>query len=204
MSGVFSKSGSSTSRSTCAIASAPEGTEPQGLAGGVVWHQHHGVPPTRSNLLVVLSFCLIGWVAACGNDAEPARANPSVGTRTTVGALVRAGGSQPCRLDGREVKLSRDVEPILVSGCSGQYCHGLAMSSAARTFAFLVNQPSTECDDQRPLVTPGDPARSYLLDKITDHNLCTGHPMPRGLQNRLSSAEVDTVRDWICEGAPNN
>jgi hypothetical protein len=102
------------------------------------------------------------------------------------------------------VKLSRDVEPIFMSSCSGEFCHGLSMTSGPRAYYFLVNQPSLACDDMRPLVTPGDPARSYLVDKLWGHDLCSGHAMPRGLSNQLSRAEIQTVTDWICEGAPND
>jgi hypothetical protein len=97
------------------------------------------------------------------------------------------------------VELARDVEPIFLSGCSGEFCHRL--TTASRAYAFLVNQPSTECDDSRPLVAPGDPERSYLVDKILDRNLCAGHAMPRGLENRLSADEVRTITEWIREGA---
>jgi hypothetical protein len=103
-----------------------------------------------------------------------------------------------------DVQFSRDVEPILISGCSGEFCHGLTMTSASRAYAFLVNQPSFECDGQRALVAPGDPDHSYVMDKVLDRNLCSGHAMPRGLENRLSPDEVRTLADWICEGAPNN
>jgi hypothetical protein len=78
------------------------------------------------------------------------------------------------------------------------------MTTAARAHASLVNQPSLECDDMRPLVTPGDPARSYLVDKMLDRNLCSGHPMPRGLGNRLSQQEIVAVTEWIREGARND
>jgi hypothetical protein len=78
------------------------------------------------------------------------------------------------------------------------------MTSASRAYAFLVNQESVECDDSRPLVMPGDIEHSYVVDKMLGRNLCAGHPMPRGLGNRLSPEEVRTVTDWICEGAPND
>lgn len=102
------------------------------------------------------------------------------------------------------VSLSRDVEPILMSRCSGEYCHGLTMTTAAKSYALLVDQPSLECDDMRPLVTPGDPSRSYLVDKMLDRNVCSGHPMPRGLSNRMSNREIVAVTEWIREGARND
>jgi hypothetical protein len=134
---------------------------------------------------------VLAWacVTGCG-DASPASRDD----------LAVASPQRDLRRD--EVRLARDVQPILMSACSGEFCHRLTTPS--RAYAFLVNQPSVECDDSRPLVTPGDPARSYVVDKIQDRNLCAGHPMPRGLENRLSPEEIRTVIDWIAEGAPNN
>ncbi len=118
--------------------------------------------------------------------------------------MVAARVDQGACAGRMDVKLSRDVVPIFMSNCSGEFCHGLAMTTPSRAYGFLVHQPSLECDDMRPLVTPGDPAKSYLIDKILGRNMCGGHPMPRGLSNRLSPAEVATVTDWICEGATLN
>lgn len=145
-------------------------------------------------------------VAACGGDATTSQPREAAArVEVTPRAEGARSASPSCATrPARQVTLSRDVEPILMSGCSGEYCHALAMTSPSRAYAFLVNQPSLECDDLRPLVTPRDPERSYLVDKLLGRNLCTGHPMPRGLENRLSPEEVGIVSDWICEGAPND
>ena len=141
----------------------------------------------------------------CGSEApadEPA-AERHLGVVARVEPSNPASPSCPAS-PGREVQFSRDVQPILMSTCSGEFCHGLAMTSASRAYAFLVNQSSFECDGLRPLVTPGDPDRSYVMDKVLGRNLCAGHAMPRGLENRLSGDEVRTLTRWICEGAPND
>ncbi len=141
---------------------------------------------------------------ACGVEAQPPLEDPLPATHTeVVPALEHASTAfRSCAPHtGHDVTLSRDVEPILTSSCSGEYCHGLSMTSPARTYAFLVNQYSLECDDARPLVAPGDPEHSYLVDKIRGTHLCAGHPMPRGIGNRLSPDQIRTVTDWICEGA---
>jgi hypothetical protein len=145
----------------------------------------------------MLSLSRMGWLAfpisalaaACG---------------TACGVAAQAPPDEQAAVARPEtrVELARDVEPILLSGCSGEFCHRL--TSASRAYAFLVNQPSTECDDSRPLVMPGHPERSYVVDKITGRNLCAGHPMPRGFENRLSADEVRTISEWIREGALDN
>jgi hypothetical protein len=142
-------------------------------------------------LLGVLLAMVWAPVLGCGSQAQ---------TPTEEPAHAEVAAARP----SRDVRLARDVEPILMSRCSGEFCHGLTMTSSSKTYAFLVNQSSTECDDSRPLVTPGDADHSYLVDKMLGRNLCAGHPMPRGLGNRLSSDEIRTVTDWIREGAPND
>jgi hypothetical protein len=146
------------------------------------------------------------FLLACGSEAprdEVAFAAVRPSSETLSPTQLR-GVSTSCALGRGEVSFARDVEPILMSGCSGEFCHGRAMTSASRAHAFLVNQPAFECDDKRALVTPYDPDHSYVLDKILGRNLCSGHVMPRGFENRLSPREIQTIADWICEGAPND
>ncbi len=146
------------------------------------------------------SLLLGAWVglaaSLCGCGADAGRAGPAPEGRAAVASAPLA-----CR---RIVHLRRDVEPIFMSSCSGEFCHGLAMTSASRAYDYLVNQPSLECDDLRPLVTPGEPDRSYLVDKLVGRNLCAGHPMPRGVSNQLTAEERATVLAWVAEGAPND
>jgi len=87
-------------------------------------------------------------------------------------------------------------------------CHTRPMRSAASAYEFLVRSKATGCSDKRLLVVPGDPAHSYVIDKLVNRNLCTGVPMPKVLRGRpweqLPRAQVQALYDWICEGAPNN
>jgi hypothetical protein len=101
----------------------------------------------------------------------------------------------PCDASA-DVSFTNDVAPIL-TGCTGELCHG------PWKYATVVSKPATECCDGRMLVAPGDPARSYLLDKIRDHELCKGAPMPLGLPP-LPDAKAQAIADWICLGAPKN
>jgi hypothetical protein len=97
-------------------------------------------------------------------------------------------------LDGG-VTYQHDVAPIFGS-CNGELCHG------PPSWKSTVNQPSYECCDRR-LVTPGDPAHSYLADKILGVHLCSGDLMPLGLPP-LSASDTSTILRWICEGAPDD
>jgi hypothetical protein len=128
--------------------------------------------------------------AACGRD--------SVLGPDASGAGRDASVQSQC--DGRSVSFQHDVVP-LIGHCGGEECHGgLGMSWP---YASLVNKMTMQCGDGRVFVKPGDPANSYLLQKLEGTHLCTGARMPK-LGMPLSAADLQTIADWICEGAPNN
>jgi mono/diheme cytochrome c family protein len=54
-------------------------------------------------------------------------------------------------------------------------------------------------------IEPGSPEKSYLFHKISGTQTTvggSGERMPRG--GRLSDAEIQTIRDWIAQGALDN
>jgi hypothetical protein len=122
---------------------------------------------------------------------------PEGGPGTSDGGAAReAGACIPSRL----VSYSSDVIPIFAGNCNGEVCHNATWggSSAAE---FLVNIRAPECCDGRLLVRPGDPDHSYLVQKLRGGDLCMGRKMP--LDHTLSDANVSTLIDWVCEGAPH-
>jgi hypothetical protein len=78
----------------------------------------------------------------------------------------------------------------------------LDLSSGA-AYGNLVNVPSSQCSPSRLRVMPGDPGRSYLMNKLMGVNLCTGSQMPKA-GTSLSSGELQSIGAWICGGAPQN
>lgn len=74
--------------------------------------------------------------------------------------------------------------------------------SAGKSYGKLVGVTATQCNDGRKRVTPGDPANSYLIDKMMGVDLCFGTTMPK--LGSLSTPQITTVANWICAGAPNN
>ncbi|MDE0393897.1 MAG: hypothetical protein OYK82_03865 [Gammaproteobacteria bacterium] len=73
--------------------------------------------------------------------------------------------------------------------------------SAGRSFANLVNVPSTQVDLN--LVTPRDVNASYLVHKIEGRAGIVGRQMPIGALP-LTNEEIETIRQWIAAGAQNN
>lgn len=105
---------------------------------------------------------------------------------------------------------SADVFPIFTAkGCAASTCHagarpdaGLDLRSAGVAWAELVDVRSTQCVSL-DLVEPGDPAASYLINKLTGVGMCgQGFAMPRGVgATRLTAAQLDAIRAWITGGA---
>lgn len=109
------------------------------------------------------------------------------------------------------------VRPILEKSCSG--CHSEAspdgnMSlggkiSSADVVKGLVNSP-TAYGGQFLRVVPGDPAKSWLYLKVSGMAAtagCTGAMcrtgvMPPAGMVTVPQADIDTIRQWIMDGAP--
>jgi hypothetical protein len=60
-------------------------------------------------------------------------------------------------------------------------------------------------------VSPGRPADSFLLHKLDGNQDCAGLSCPAGCGRRMPAlgdplppAEIDKIRDWILQGAPDN
>jgi hypothetical protein len=88
------------------------------------------------------------------------------------------------------------------SSCANTGCHSasrraekLDLSSASALQADLVDVASTQCGD-RKRVLPGEPAQSYLINKLTGVGMCSGAQMPKG-KPALSAADIEVVRTWI-------
>jgi hypothetical protein len=107
------------------------------------------------------------------------------------------------------VTLSQIQAQVFSTSCSG--CHsgptgnslpsGMSLTSAANSFAALVNVPSLQVGSL-DRVTPGDPDNSYLIQKL-DGTAGVGSRMPQG-GPFLDQATMDMIRQWITDGAQNN
>ena len=107
-------------------------------------------------------------------------------------------------------KLSTDVQPIFNSFCS---CHQTSTPAASlnlssgNAYASLVGVASSNCsiasNPNQTRVVAGNAAQSYLIDKLTLSTPPCGLQMPR-LAPPLSTAQIDTIRSWINDGAQDN
>ncbi len=120
-------------------------------------------------------------------------------------ALVAAGVWTLAAWAQAPLSYAKDVEPIFVKACAN--CHGGNSPkkgldlSLGKGYADLTGRRSQESPTM-DLVKPGDPAGSYLWLKLS-HTALEGRGMPRTLfgAKKLPQAELDTVREWIIQGA---
>jgi hypothetical protein len=125
------------------------------------------------------------------------------GSAGTGGAPTYAPSGFSC--SGAKPSLGSDVAPITAANCATAGCHA-AMSTGPGVTDQLVGRIAEECNDLRLMVNPGDPEASYVIHKLTGKNLSACSPittMPLG-EAMLSAAHIQTIYDWICEGAPND
>jgi hypothetical protein len=140
---------------------------------------------------------------ACGTTCPVACAGGAC-VATCTAPQVLCGGA----CVNASATLSGDVQPIFTSTCALTGCHGGVkpqenmLLSAGNAYKNLVNVPAAECSG-RMRVVPSDVNSSYLMDKLTGKNLCTGSQMPK-TGSSLPASQLNAVRSWICAGAPNN
>jgi mono/diheme cytochrome c family protein len=124
--------------------------------------------------------------------AGPADAQPS--------AKTAAGGAP--------VSFRRDVAPVFATNCA--MCHqdagpmGALSLTPGTALAMLKGVSSSQAQMNR--VEPGSPEQSYLIRKLQGTHVAAGGKglaMPIG-QAPLTKQEMDQVRLWISQGAPDN
>lgn len=111
--------------------------------------------------------------------------------------------------DVAPVSFANDVQPIFTKSCAYGMCHpngagavGLQLG-IGKAYGSLVGVESAGCGDEgRARVVPGQPADSYLVDKLLGVRLCSGSRMP-GDQG-LPAEKIQTMIDWICAGAADD
>jgi hypothetical protein len=130
-----------------------------------------------------------------------------------ITVLGCTGDGSPPPVEGG-VSYRRDVQPIWDRWCIG--CHDFHEPQLVATMSAqeLMGESWWKCDGETRarFVTPGDPARSYLLYKLTGENTNNyaaecHRPMPANHEGKdtplvlLDPEAVATIRQWIEEGA---
>ncbi len=133
--------------------------------------------------------------AACGDEIEAGAPDLDAGVEEDP-LLAIDDSVEPGSLE----EIQRTV---IAKRCSGQpgLCHNGQfepnLSTTSNTYAYLVNRPALE-NSGRTRVEPGDPDRSFLIDKLRNRNVLT--QMPLGAQP-LEDDQIAMFEDWITAGA---
>jgi hypothetical protein len=140
----------------------------------------------RRGLGLLLSCGLAGLVAACGDS----------------------GGSS----SSQQSTFERIQTQVFDTSCSSDSCHssvgragGMVLEDGYSWDALIEQPTSNRAADAHGMkrVWPGDPARSYLMAKLTN-NLAAGEgfPMPYNAAP-LDEATLEVLEAWIAAGAPS-
>ncbi len=125
-------------------------------------------------------------------------------------ALAACEHAGPLEADVDEATFSAIQATVFNTSCALSGCHagggaplGLDLSEG-RAYDNLVEVRSEEVTDLFR-VDPGNPDDSYLVIKIEGgERMAEGTArMPLG-RSPLGSDQIDRVRSWIADGAPNN
>ena len=152
---------------------------------------------------------------AAVSASPPGRATPTAVTvpyvppsaAGTAGALFQltphptaTATAVPSPTPSRAPVAFASVQRILIGRCAG--CHPPAQGldlTAGHAYASIVDVPSREVPGL-PRVKPGDPAKSYLYQKVAEARPRVGERMPRE-SPPLSADELTALRAWIEQGA---
>jgi hypothetical protein len=133
------------------------------------------------------------------------RSSPkSASRRENVSALVSVVCTLalwPAPARGHDlVSFENDVKPILQRSCGGLLCHINMASSGVDMTSYESLMASVGAQYLKPVVIPGDPDASPLIEKVSSDTPSYGVRMPNGV-TPLPAEEINVLRRWIAEGA---
>jgi len=99
----------------------------------------------------------------------------------------------PSQADSNTVSFARDVQPIFNRVCVK--CHGgeeVKEGLVLKTYVEIMAG-----SDNGPVIAPGDPANSLLIDLITRGKMPKQGP-------KLLPGQIRIITDWVTAGAVNN
>ena len=94
-------------------------------------------------------------------------------------------------------------ENIFDRSCAFSGCHisgSVSPDLSGNSYSRIVNQSSSIGMNY---ITPNNPDQSYILQKIIGSNIISGNIMPLN-SSQLSSEKIDSIIEWIDDGAKNN
>lgn len=96
------------------------------------------------------------------------------------------------------VDFNRDIRPILSDNCF--YCHGPDSEKRKASLRLDTEAGAKSLIDGKYPIHPTDPDQSTVLERIISHDPEEQMPPPKSGRN-LSESQVNTLRQWIKQGA---
>ncbi len=99
------------------------------------------------------------------------------------------------------VDFNRDVRPIFAQHC--WVCHGADKAALARTGNMKLDtfEGATADRGGHRAITPGKPAASVLLERVTAKDADSIMPPKASGIKPLTAQEIEIIREWISDGA---
>ena len=97
-----------------------------------------------------------------------------------------------------KIQFDRDIRPILSDKCYA--CHGPDPATRQANLRFDTKEGAFSDPSGYPIIVPGEPENSELVLRITHEDL--DRRMPPQISNRRpTQAQIDTLVQWVTEGA---
>jgi len=154
---------------------------------------------THRKLLIFMIMVLLGLlVSACGSPSSEVQptAETVAGTseipvsNSNMDSATPATGDLPAVV---EVSFTKDIAPILQTSCVK--CHGV--EKVSRGLDLTTYDKALAGSIKGPVITAGDAENSLLYKLLAQGKMPKQGP-------KLTQAQIDTIRDWIAQGALNN
>jgi len=170
-----------------------------------------------------------GMQLACGGGGGESDTDTTSGTSTATGgsttstttapgtaATSGASTTQPSSTTsgttgGATLSYATDVAPLFEERCT--HCHHSGVTAIPNIvdpfdptnglIAFPNSWNASHPETPEMNVVPGDPANSFLVQKITETTLAAGDAMPWS-PDRLTTEELADLRQWVTSGALND
>ena len=149
-------------------------------------------------LSLLASLVLVGCGTQSTSEPAPAKApqsaEPQVApTEMAASAPTEAPTEAPAQASGTTVSFANDVMPLIQSRCIN--CHGGERTEAGLSLASYNGIMAGS--ENGPVVVPGDPANSLLVELVTNQKMPKRGP-------KLTPPQVQIISDWVAAGALNN
>ena len=100
--------------------------------------------------------------------------------------------------DAEKLQFGRDIRPILSDKCYA--CHGPDPAVRQANLRLDTKEGAFSEPSGYPIIVPGEPENSELVLRITHENIDQRMP-PQIANRRPTQKEIDTLIQWIAEGA---